>query len=136
MTIGPIIAVNALSLLAGTAPLPPRSAGFASLPPLLPGGHLRRPPAPALAKKAAAGGALWRNPTVILLFISIFCVNIPSYGLMAWLLKFFVQSMGCRRQLHYGTPRLRIWLFIAGNRLAGGKYFLHREPLVIAVSSA
>jgi len=28
---------------------------------------------------------LLKNPIVVLLFVAIFCINIPSYGLMAWL---------------------------------------------------
>jgi hypothetical protein len=49
---------------------------------------------PAPRPQSQERSALWRNPTVLLLFVSVFCVNIPSYGLMAWLPKFFVQSMG------------------------------------------
>ncbi|EJR0222728.1 MFS transporter [Raoultella planticola] len=138
MTIGPIIAVNALSLLGWHRSFAALGALVCVTAALIAWRVPRRPPAPAAAKKAAAGGALWRNPTVILLFISIFCVNIPSYGLMAWLPKFFVQSMGMSLSASgyvVAAGGLGIWVSSLGTGWLVGKYFLHREPLVIAVSA-
>ena len=54
---------------------------------------------PAAAPKSASSVSyrtLLKSPTVILLFIAIFCINIPSYGLMAWLPKFLCSNIICR----------------------------------------
>lgn len=138
MTIGPIIAVNALSMLGWHMSFAALGIIVCIIAILIALRVPRHQPAPTAVKKEAAEGTLWRNPTVILLFISIFCVNIPSYGLMAWLPKFFVQSMGMSLSASgyvVAAGGLGIWISSLGTGWLVGKYFLNREPQVIAVSA-
>ncbi|MDA8495332.1 MFS transporter [Kluyvera georgiana] len=139
MTIGPIIAVNALALLGWHTSFTVLGAIVCAIAALI---ALRVPrqqrTARDVQKKSVSGAALWRNPTVILLFLSIFCVNIPSYGLMAWLPKFFVQHMGMSLSASgyvVAAGGLGIWISSLGTGWLVGKYFLNREPLVIAISA-
>lgn len=139
MTIGPIIAVNALALLGWHTSFTVLGAIVCVIAALI---ALRVPrqqrTARDVQKKSVSGAALWRNPTVILLFLSIFCVNIPSYGLMAWLPKFFVQHMGMSLSASgyvVAAGGLGIWISSLGTGWLVGKYFLNREPLVIAISA-
>ncbi|HDG1692482.1 TPA: MFS transporter [Kluyvera georgiana] len=139
MTIGPIIAVNALALLGWHTSFTLLGAIVCVIAALI---ALRVPrqqrTARDVQKKSVSGAALWRNPTVILLFLSIFCVNIPSYGLMAWLPKFFVQHMGMSLSASgyvVAAGGLGIWISSLGTGWLVGKYFLNREPLVIAISA-
>ncbi|MEX3019168.1 MFS transporter [Kluyvera sp. STS39-E] len=138
MTIGPIIAVNALSLLGWHTSFAVLGVIVCAIAALIALRVPRQSSAPVAVKKAAPSGALWRNPTVLLLFVSIFCVNIPSYGLMAWLPKFFVQHMGISMAASgyvVAAGGLGIWISSLGTGWLVGKYFLNREPLVIAVSA-
>ena len=138
MTIGPIIAVNALSLLGWHTSFAVLGGIVCVIAALIALRVPRQPIAPAAVKQSASGAALWRNPTVLLLFLSIFCVNIPSYGLMAWLPKFFVQHMGMTMAASgyvVAAGGLGIWISSLGTGWLVGKYFLNREPLVIAVSA-
>ena len=111
MTVGPIVAVSALIAL--------------RVP------YHKPAPRPQSQERS---GALWRNPTVLLLFVSVFCVNIPSYGLMAWLPKFFVQSMGMPLEVSgyiVAAGGAGIWLSSLCTGWLVGKYFHNREPQVI-----
>ena len=138
MTIGPIIAVNALALLGWHLSFTVLGIVACAIALLIALRVPRRQPTSVVAKQSAAGAALWRNPTVILLFLAIFCVNIPSYGLMAWLPKFFVQSMGMSLSASgyvVAAGGLGIWISSLGTGWLVGKYFLNREPLVIAISA-
>jgi Sugar phosphate permease len=139
MTIGPIIAVSALGYLGwhtSFALLGLVACVIATLIAIKVPRH--KPLVNSSAEKTASSGALWRNPTVILLFISVFCVNIPSYGLMAWLPKFLVQSLGMSMAASgyvVAAGGLGIWISSLGTGWLVGKYFLNREPQVIAVSA-
>ncbi|RDK89928.1 sugar phosphate permease [Enterobacillus tribolii] len=133
MTVGPIIAVSALAAFGWHASFVALGAIACAIAVLI---ALRVPyQRPERTTKTQAGGqALWRNPTVLLLFLSIFCVNIPSYGLMAWLPKFFVQSMGMPLEISgyiVAAGGLGIWISSLGSGWLVGKYFQNREPLVI-----
>lgn len=140
MTVGPLVAVycldhigwrgsfSALGLLAFVI------AGFIMW--LVP-----NPPqaAPAQAGAAAANyKALLKNPIVLLLFVAIFCINIPSYGLMAWLPKFLVQQRGMPidvSSMVVAAGGLGIWISSLGTGWLVGRYLQGREPLVIFFSS-
>lgn len=98
---------------------------------------------PAWQKNSAAaqhGGyrALLKNPIVILLFISIFCINIPSYGLMAWLPKYLVQHRGMSLEtsgLVVATGGLGIWISSLATGWLVGRYMQGKEPKVIFTCS-
>ena len=95
--------------------------------------------APAQAGAAAANyKALLKNPIVLLLFVAIFCINIPSYGLMAWLPKFLVQQRGMPidvSSMVVAAGGLGIWISSLGTGWLVGRYLQGREPLVIFFSS-
>ncbi|HGF0768383.1 TPA: MFS transporter [Kluyvera georgiana] len=138
MTIGPIIAVNALALLGWHTSFTVLGVIVCVIAALIALRVPRQQVTASVKKQSVSGAALWRNPTVILLFLSIFCVNIPSYGLMAWLPKFFVQHMGMSLSASgyvVAAGGLGIWISSLGTGWLVGKYFLNREPLVIAISA-
>lgn len=81
---------------------------------------------------------LLKNPTVFLLFVAIFGLNVPSYGLMAWLPKYLVQyrglSMGASASIA-AIGGLGIWMSSLCSGWFVGKYMLNREPIVISIGS-
>jgi len=82
--------------------------------------------------------ALLKNPIVVLLFISIFCINIPSYGLMAWLPKYLVQHRGMSLEtssLVVATGGLGIWISSLATGWLVGRYMQGKEPKVVFCSS-
>lgn len=138
MTIGPIIAVNALAMMGWHTSFTVLGVMVCVIAALIALRVPRQQVTPSVKKQAVSGASLWRNPTVILLFLSIFCVNIPSYGLMAWLPKFFVQHMGMSLSASgyvVAAGGLGIWISSRGTGWLVGKYFLNREPLVIVISA-
>lgn len=99
------------------------------------------PPQAAPVKTGAAAAhykALLKDPIVLLLFVAIFCINIPSYGLMAWLPKFLVQQRGMPidvSSMVVAAGGLGIWVSSLGTGWLVGRYLQGREPLVIFFSS-
>lgn len=99
------------------------------------------PPQAERAQPGAAGAtykALLKSPIVLLLFVAIFCINIPSYGLMAWLPKFLVQQRGMPigiSSMVVAAGGLGIWISSLGTGWLVGRYLQGREPLVIFFSS-
>jgi sugar phosphate permease len=94
--------------------------------------------ASARQKSTLSYRQLLKSPTVILLFIAIFCINIPSYGLMAWLPKFLVQQRGMPMDTSsyaIAIGGLGIWISSLCTGWLVGKYFQEREPMVIMVCS-
>lgn len=81
---------------------------------------------------------LLKNPTVFLLFVAIFGLNVPSYGLMAWLPKYLVEyrglSMGASATVA-AVGGLGIWMSSLCSGWFVGKYMLNREPIVISIGS-
>lgn len=135
MTIGPIVAVAALNhlgwhisfVLLGLFAFAIIALIALRVPRHQPGSHSHQ-----------ARSALWRNPTVLLLFVCGFCINIPLYGLMAWLPKYFVQERGLALASAGYLVALGgagIWLSSLCTGWLVGKYFQNREPLVIIVCS-
>ncbi|HEE9788573.1 TPA: MFS transporter [Enterobacter soli] len=129
MTVGPIVAVSALEHLGWHLSFVSLGIAACAIALLI---ALRVPyhkPAPRPQSQERSG-----NPTVLLLFVSVFCVNIPSYGLMAWLPKFFVQSMGMPLEVSgyiVAAGGAGIWLSSLCTGWLVGKYFHNREPQVI-----
>ncbi len=77
---------------------------------------------------------LLKNPIVLLLFVSIFCINIPSYGLMAWLPKYLVQQRGMSLDVSgmvVATGGLGIWISSLATGWLVGRYMQGKEPKVI-----
>lgn len=77
---------------------------------------------------------LLKNPIVVLLFVSIFCINIPSYGLMAWLPKYLVQQRGMSLDVSgfvVATGGLGIWISSLATGWLVGRYMQNKEPKVI-----
>jgi len=138
MTVGPIIAVTALETLGWHTSFITLGV-LACVVTLL---IALRVPAPAPVEQVKTqhsdSPALWKNPVVILLFIAIFCVNIPSYGLMAWLPKFLRQGMGMSLEVSgyiVAAGGAGLWLSSLCTGWLVGKYFTGREPLVILICS-
>ena len=137
MTIGPVIAVTALEKLGWHTSF----VVLGSLACLVAVAIALYIPAPVLTPRTKTTGprvSLWNNPVVILLFIAIFCVNIPSYGLMAWLPKFLRQGMNLSLEASgyiVAAGGAGLWLSSLCTGWLVGKYFTHREPLVILVCS-
>lgn len=82
--------------------------------------------------------SLLKNPVVILLFIAIFGVNIPAYGLMVWLPKYLGQARGLN--LEWTAYVMAIggfaqWISSIGSGWFVGKYMRGKEKGVIFVSS-
>ncbi len=100
-----------------------------------------KPPQALTPKSASASSsyrALLRNPIVLLLFVSIFCINIPSYGLMAWLPKYLVQQRGMSLDtsgLVVATGGLGIWISSLVTGWLVGRYMQGKEPKVVFCSS-
>lgn len=99
-------------------------------------------PSQALSLKTVSSGgsyrALLKNPIVLLLFVSIFCINIPSYGLMAWLPKYLVQQRGMSLDtsgLVVATGGLGIWISSLVTGWLVGRYMQGKEPKVVFCSS-
>lgn len=93
-------------------------------------------PAPVKARPGAVTGyrALLKNPIVVLLFVSIFCINIPSYGLMAWLPKYLVQQRGMSLDISglvVAAGGLGIWISSLATGWLVGRYMQGKEPKVI-----
>lgn len=135
MTVGPIVAVSALEHLGWHASFVALGIVACAIAMLI---ALRVPYQKPAPRQATHGQreALWRNPTVLLLFFSVFCINIPSYGLLAWLPKFFVQSMGMPIEVSgyiVAAGGAGIWLSSLCTGWLVGKYFHHREPQVILI---
>ncbi|GBU13926.1 MFS transporter [Enterobacterales bacterium] len=99
------------------------------------------PPRARSSTSASASGsyrALLKNPIVLLLFVSIFCINIPSYGLMAWLPKYLVQQRGMSLDtsgLVVATGGLGIWISSLVTGWLVGRYMQGKEPKVVFCSS-
>ncbi|WP_392560752.1 MFS transporter [Orbus mooreae] len=82
--------------------------------------------------------SLLKNPVVVLLFIAIFGVNIPAYGLMLWLPKYLVQARDLNLEwaayvMAFGG--VAQWISSIGSGWFVGKYMRNREKRVIFVSS-
>lgn len=99
-------------------------------------------PSQAFSSKTVSSGgsyrALLKNPIVLLLFVSIFCINIPSYGLMAWLPKYLVQQRGMSLDtsgLVVATGGLGIWISSLATGWLVGRYMQGKEPKVVFCSS-
>ncbi|MFC0227810.1 MFS transporter [Serratia aquatilis] len=99
------------------------------------------PPQAERTQPGATGAsykALLKSPIVLLLFVAIFCINIPSYGLMAWLPKFLVQQRGLPigvSSMVVAAGGLGIWISSLGTGWLVGRYLQGREPMVICMSS-
>lgn len=135
MTVGPIVAVAALNHLGWHISFALLGLIAFAIVALIAFRVPRHQPAP---RQYQAQSALWRNPTVMLLFVCGFCINIPLYGLMAWLPKFFVQERGLALESAGYLVALGgagIWLSSLCTGWLVGKYFQNREPLVIIVCS-
>jgi len=81
---------------------------------------------------------LLKSPVVILLFISIFCLNIPSYGLMTWLPKFLVQSRGMSTStsgLVAAAGGAGMWISSLCTGYLVGRYMQGKEHRVVCTSS-
>lgn len=136
MTLGPIVAVAALNHLGWQTSFALLGLIAFAIVTLIAIRVPRHQPVPRQERQAQ--GALWRNPTVLLLFVCGFCINIPAYGLMAWLPKFFVQERGISLEVAGYLVALGgagIWLSCLGTGWLVGKYFQNREPQVIIVCS-
>ena len=82
--------------------------------------------------------SLLKNPIVTVLFFANFCVNIPAYGLMAWLPKYLVQQRGFSLDvsgLIVAIGGLGIWISSLSTGWLVGKYLQGREPKVILYGS-
>jgi len=135
MTIGPIVAVAALNHLGWHVSFALLGLFAFAIVALI---ALRVPRHQPVSHPHQARNALWRNPTVLLLFVCGFCINIPLYGLMAWLPKYFVQERGLALASAGYLVALGgagIWLSSLCTGWLVGKYFQNREPLVIIVCS-
>ena len=133
MTVGPIVAVMALEKLGWHSAFVTLGIAACVMALLI---WLRVPaPAPVEKVKVQRGAAaLWHNPTVLLLFVSIFCVNIPSYGLMSWLPRFLVDGMGMSMDISgyiFAAGGAGMWFSSLCTGWLVGKYFFGREPQVI-----
>lgn len=100
-----------------------------------------KPPQARDPKSVSTSGSyreLLRNPIVLLLFVSIFCINIPSYGLMAWLPKYLVQQRGMPLDtsgLVVAAGGLGIWISSLVTGWVVGRYMQGKEPKVVFCSS-
>ncbi|GKX64702.1 MFS transporter [Pragia fontium] len=81
---------------------------------------------------------LLKNPVVLLLFVAIFGLNVPSYGLMAWLPKYLVQYRGLSISLSAtiaAAGGLGLWVSSLCTGWFVGKYMQDREYIVISAGS-
>ncbi|MCZ4059988.1 MFS transporter [Pantoea sp. LMR881] len=79
-----------------------------------------------------------KNPLVIMLFIAIFCINIPTYGLLAWLPKFLVQQREIPVHISgliVGAGGLGIWISSLTTGWLVGRYMQGHEHRVISLSA-
>ncbi|KGD72620.1 MFS transporter [Tatumella morbirosei] len=135
VTVGPIMAVSALEHLGWHASFVALGIVACAIAVLIAVRVPYQKPAPR-QQSDEQNGALWRNPTVVLLFVSVFCINIPNYGLMAWLPKFFVQSRGMPLEISgyvVAVGGVGIWFSSLCTGWFVGKYFHNREPQVILI---
>lgn len=137
MTIGPMVAVSALTHIGwrgSFAGLGLIACAVAVVIFML----VSKPQAVARTASTVSYRTLLKNPIVLLLFVSIFCINIPSYGLMAWLPKFLVQQRHMPLEISglvIAAGGLGIWISSLGTGWLVGKYFQGREPRVIVICS-
>ena len=137
MTIGPMVAVSALTHIGWRGSF----AGLGLMACAVAIVIFMLVQKPAVAPKSASSVSyrtLLKSPTVILLFIAIFCINIPSYGLMAWLPKFLVQQRHMPLEISglvIAAGGLGIWISSLGTGWLVGKYFQGRESGVIVICS-
>lgn len=137
MTIGPMVAVSALTHIGwrgSFAGLGLMACAVAIIIFML----VQKPKAAPKSASPVSYRTLLKSPTVILLFVAIFCINIPSYGLMAWLPKFLVQQRHMPLEtsgLVIAAGGLGIWISSLGTGWLVGKYFQGREPRVIVICS-
>ena len=137
MTIGPMVAVSALTHIGwrgSFAGLGLMACAVAIVIFML----VQKPAAAPKSASSVSYRTLLKSPTVILLFIAIFCINIPSYGLMAWLPKFLVQQRHMPLEISglvIAAGGLGIWISSLGTGWLVGKYFQGREPGVIVICS-
>lgn len=137
MTIGPMVAVSALTHIGwrgSFAGLGLIACAVALVIFML----VQKPQATTTTTVRVNYRSLLKNPTVFLLFLAIFCINIPSYGLMAWLPKFLVQQRHMPLEtsgLVIAAGGLGIWISSLGTGWLVGKYFQGREPRVIVICS-
>lgn len=137
MTVGPMVAVSALTHIGwrgSFAGLGLMACAVAIIIFML----VQKPKAAPKSASPVSYRTLLKSPTVILLFVAIFCINIPSYGLMAWLPKFLVQQRHMPLEtsgLVIAAGGLGIWISSLGTGWLVGKYFQGREPRVIVICS-
>ncbi len=79
-----------------------------------------------------------KSPLVVLLFLTMFCINMSVYGLMAWLPKYMVQQ----REIPLGTSSAILalsgvgsWLSFLVTGWVVGRHMQGKEPQVIVVFS-
>ncbi len=93
----------------------------------------------AIGSQASANYlSLLKNPIVVVLFLANFCVNIPAYGMMAWLPKYLVQQRGFSLEvsgLIVAMGGLGVWISSLSTGWLVGKYLQGREPKVILYGS-
>jgi ACS family glucarate transporter-like MFS transporter len=97
-----------------------------------------RDSATSAANKTGSYLALLKNPIVLVLFAVNFCINIPTYGLMAWLPKYLVQQRGFSLDVAgivVAVGGLGIWISSLSTGWLVGKFMQGREPKVILYSS-
>lgn len=83
--------------------------------------------------------SVFKNKTLLLLFASVFCVNIPNYGMMAWLPKFLVQNLNMPVSVSgyiIAFGGFGIWLSSLITGWLVGKYFEGKEVRVIMSCAA
>lgn len=81
---------------------------------------------------------LLKNPTILLLLLANFGLNIPAYGLMAWLPKYLMNERGLDLSMTsyiIATTGLAQWLSSLISGWFVGRYMYNREHIVIFVSS-
>ncbi len=138
MTIGPVLAVWALSQFGWRHSFVTLGV-VACLVALLivviiPGQTISR-----TSIQAAKQQGLFKNKALLLMFLSIFCVNIPNYGMMAWLPKFLVQHMAMPVSVSgyiIAFGGFGIWLSSLATGWLVGKYFDGKEARVIMTCAA
>lgn len=139
MTLGPVVAVASLNLLGWRHSFVAMGMAVMLIALLM---VLVLPTVKPAARTPQAEDVSLRNvlktPLVILLFIAIFCINITTYGLMAWLPKFLVQHRGISvgvSGLIAGAGGLGIWISSLSTGWLVGRYMQGREHLVISFSA-
>lgn len=141
MTLGPLVAVYCLEHIGWRGSF----ASLGILAFIISGCILWLVPNPQKAwstsstqQKSGPYRQLLKSPIVILLFIAIFCLNIPSYGLMAWLPKFLVQNRGLPlgvSSLVAAAGGLGMWISSLCTGYFVGKYMQGKEHKVVCSCS-